>query len=194
VNHIEKGKGVDVIGARVMAGAMIAEMAKATGRYEVECFDKDGVLKWRDTIENVTCDQGVQAMLTAALKGSAFTAVNYMGLISNVSYVSVPVAANTMASHATWTEAVAGTCAARVAPTFGTAAARALATTAASFSIVGTDTIKGVFLAIKDAAGVAPTSAVANTSGAMWSAGLFSGGDKPVANLDTLNVTYSTGL
>jgi len=118
MRHIEKGRGVDAIGAHLMAGAVLAELARAHGRYEVECFDKDGELKWRDTIENVVCDEGVQAMLTNALKGSAYTAVNYMGLISSASYVSTPVAANTMASHATWTEAVAGTCAAGEIRTF----------------------------------------------------------------------------
>lgn len=196
MNAIDVGTARNVEGVSIARNVGIAECAAAAeGFYTAQCFDKAGKLKWEDKIENVVCDQGVQAMLTNALKGSAYTAANYMGLISATSYVSVPVAANTMASHATWVEAVAGICAARVAPTLGTASGRSLATSsAASFAIVGTETIKGCFLAIKDAAGVAPTSVVGNTSGALWSAGLFSGGDKAVASGDTLNITYTTSL
>jgi hypothetical protein len=47
---------------------------------------------------------------------------------------------------------------------------------------------------MRSAAGTAPTTAVGNTSGAFWSAGLFSGGDKPVGNGDSLSVSYSTSL
>ena len=35
---------------------------------------------------------------------------------------------------------------------------------------------------------------VGNTNGALYSAGLFSGGDRAVANGDTLNVSYTASL
>jgi hypothetical protein len=146
--------------------------------------------------DNVTCDEGVRAMLTNALKGSAYTAVNYMGLISSVSYGAGPVAGDTMASHAGWLEAGttnAPTFAARLAPAFGTAATRTMPQSATTnFTMTGAGTVKGAFLAIKDAAGVAPTSAALNTSGAMWSAGTFT--DKVVQANDVIQVTYSTSL
>ena len=70
-----------------------------------------------------------------------------------------------------------------------------LATSSAvSFSTLATDTIKGAFLLIRSSAGVAPTTTVGNTSGALYSAGLFSGGDQAVTASGTLNVTYTAGL
>ena len=47
---------------------------------------------------------------------------------------------------------------------------------------------------MKNAAGTAPTTAVGNTAGALWSAGLFSGGDKAVQANDVLQVSYTTSL
>ena len=51
--------------------------------------------------------------------------------------------------------------------------------------------IKGAFLLARSTAGTAPSTTVGNTNGALYSAGLFSGGDKSVANGDTLSVTYT---
>ena len=54
--------------------------------------------------------------------------------------------------------------------------------------------IKGAFLMCRSAAGTAPTTTVGNTNGALYSAGLFTGGDRAVANGDTLNVSYTASL
>ena len=74
------------------------------------------------------------------------------------------------------------------------ASAGSLATSAAvSFSMLATATMKGAFLMMKSTAGVAPTTntTTGNTSGALYSCGAFSGGDRAVINGDTLNVTYT---
>lgn len=196
----ESANAKSITDASVVRGGGAIEKAEAHGRYFVECFDKDGNLKWADEIENVVCQDGKNAVLTNAFKGSSYSATLRMGLITSTGY-SAPADTNTAANIATtasgngWEEAPTGTCASRSTPTMGTASAGSLATSSnVAFSIVGTDIIKGVFMLITSSAGVAPSSTVGNTSGALWSAGVFSGGDKNVGNGDTLNVSYTTSL
>jgi hypothetical protein len=185
----------EVNDASVIRGSGQAEAANAQGRYEIECRDKDGRLKWRETIENIVCTVGKNLMLDSALAGAAYTTVGpYMGLISSTSYTGV-AAGDTMASHAGWLEA-GGT----NAPTYSgnrktaawsaaTAGGKALSA-ALAYAMTGSGTVKGAFL-------VFGTGAVAtkdDANGTLWSAGTFTTGDKAVVNGDTLNVSYSTSL
>jgi len=188
----------------------MVEEADAQGFYRIECRDSEGRLKWTDEIHNVVATEGKNSALTNFLKGSAFTQTVFMGLIESTGYgfagaQGSGVAATNLASSITavagaspangWNEAPVGVCAARGTPSFGSASAGALAlSTALAFSILATATIKGVFLVTKNAAGTAATSAVGNTAGSIYSAGLFSGGDKAVSNGDTLSVSYTASL
>lgn len=200
---MEKANANEITGASVTRGSNHCEGAEAHGNYFVQCFDSNGNLKWEDTIENVVCTEGKNSALTSVFKGSSFTQVAMMGLIGNTTY-STPVAGNTAAAINTtgsannWNEATSAVSAARKDLTtsnqFGTPSAGSVSTSAQAFAITGTDTINGCFVLIKSAAGVSPTTAVANTSGALWSAGAFTGGAKAVASGDTLNVTYTTSL
>ena len=61
---------------------------------------------------------------------------------------------------------------------------------AQAFAITGTGTVKGAFLVY----GSGALATKDTTAGTLWSAGTFTTGDKAVANLDTLNVSYSTSL
>jgi len=140
---------------------------------------------------NVITDVGVRYLLDNGLAGSAFTAAYFMGLISSVSYTGVPVAADTMASHGTWTEAGAAN-----APTYSGArktAAWAAATSRSKslsaglvFTFTGNGTVKGCFMTT--------VSTVDGTTGTLHSAGLFTGGDQPVVSTNTLTVTYTNTL
>lgn len=197
----EKMNAVDAGGAGVIRNNGMSEGAEAHGHYVIECRGADGNLKWSEEIENVVCTEGKNSALQNFLAGSAFTQATYMGLITATGYTTAPAVGNAAASIATsasangWNEAPAATCAARQAPSFGSASAGSISLSAArTFSIIGTDTIKGVFLLVKSSAGVAPTATVANTSGALYSAGLFTGGDKAVANGDTLSVSYTASM
>lgn len=150
---------------------------------------------WSDLFPNVVCTVGKNVMLDAALAGSAYTVVGpYMGLISSTSYSAVAVG-DTMASHAGWLEAGATN-----APTY-TAPRKTCAWSAASggskalsaslsFSMTGTGTVKGCFIVY----GTGALSTIDNTAGTLYSAGLFTGGDQPVVNGNTLAVSYSTSL
>lgn len=201
--HTEHAAAADGQGASIQRGAGLQAQAQAEGVYVAKCFDAAGNLKWQDTFHNTVVTEGKNAALTHFLKGSAYTASQVMGLIEDTGYSAI-AAGNTAGSITAvgggspangWNEAPVGTCATRGTPSFGTASAGSLATSASvSFSILATDTIKGAFLLCRSTAGTAPTTTVGNTSGALYSAGLFSGGDRAVANGDTLNVSYTASL
>lgn len=175
--------------------AQIIERARVGGRYELECFDARGNLKWRDHVDNLITDVGKNALLDTYLTGAAYTAVGpFMGLISSVSYSAI-VAANTMASHAGWTEAGSTngpTFSARLslAGLFAAAAAGAKASSAVTFNITGTGTAKGVFLV----SGSGAVATLMSTAGTLFSAGLFAGGDKIVGNGDTIAAAFTATL
>ena len=107
----------------------------------------------------------------------------------------MPVIGDTQLSHASWVEVGAANppvVAARLAPTFAAAASGMKATSVAvAFSIITTGgTIKGCFLVF----GTGGVATLGSTAGFLYSAGLFTGGDKVVAVSDTVNVTYTASL
>lgn len=160
-------------------------------------------LKWQDGFRNTVVTEGKNAALTHFLKGSSYTASVALGLIEDTGYSAI-AAGNTAANITAvgggspangWNEAPSSTCASRGTPSFGTASSGSLATSSSvSFAIIATDTIKGAFLLCRSTAGTAVSTTVGNTNGALYSAGLFSGGDRAVANGDTLNVSYTASL
>lgn len=163
------------------------EIADAHGHYTVECRDASGNLKWSDGFENLVTTAGKNDALDKYLAGSSYTAAWYIGLISSASYGAGPAAGDTSASHAGWTEDVAYSQGARPTASFAAASSGSKAlSSAAVFSITGSTTIKGCFLI-----SVATKS---GTTGVLYSAGLFTGGDKVVQSGDTLNVSYSASL
>lgn len=201
---IEKCNSKDICDASIIRGASSNEQAHARGIYTAKCYDKDGNLKWEDTFENVVTDLGANLMLNTFLGGSQNTTY-FLGLISSVGYTGIPVAADTMASHSSvghvWNEAGNGvnypewstpTSNARAAITWNAAATRSKAiASAASFIFANYGgTVKGCF--IVTGSGASATNN--NTSGTLYSAGVFSGGDKVVGIGDTLDVSYSTSV
>ena len=190
----------DSAGVSIARAAGLADELDLHGTYHVECIGADGQVKWTDTIENLVTTEGKNALLTHALKASALTQTVVLGLVESTGFTAFN-ATNTAANITAigggsptngWNEAQTSQCAARGTPSFGTASAGSLATSAAvAFSMLATATMKGAFLMIKSTAGVAPTTTTGNTSGALYSCGAFSGGDRAVINGDTVNVTYT---
>ncbi len=173
--------------AGIGKNAATSEKIELKGRYFFECFDSEGNLKWSDTIENLVTTVGKNEMLDEYLAGTAYTATWYIGLIGATGYTTGPAVGDTSASHGGWVEDQNYTEANRLTTVWAAASAGSKALSAAlSFSINATTTIKGAFLIDVNTKG--------GTTGVLFSAGDFSGGDKAVANNDTLNVSYSLAL
>lgn len=169
---------------------MFNERAKAGGVFHVQCLDKDGNLKWEDSVPNLVVNEGLQDMNNKYFKAIGYSSAWYMGLITGPGSSTTIAATDTLASHAGWTEFTnyAGS---RPAITFGTptTADPSVVSNAAapsSFSISSSGgTVAGAFI----------STAATGTSGILFSASDFQApGDRVVVSGDTLNVTYTFSL
>ena len=186
----EKANSADNMAAGLVAKTGFGENAKGGGVFHVQCFDKDGNLKWEDQMHNLVVNEGLQDMNTQYFKGSAYTAAFYLGLVTGPGSGTAYAAADTLASHAGWTE-FTNYSGARKAVTFGTATTAdpsVIDNTAspAQFSITGGGgVVAGAFLC----------TVSSGTSGVLFSEADFqSPGDRTVVAGDTLNVTYTFSL
>ena len=202
MNYTEGGKSRDVASATVLRPVGVTEKGKATGRFFARCFGKDGKLKWEDTIDNVVTDVGVNLALDQ-LWGNAQNTAYFLGLISSVGYTGIPVVADTMSSHASsghvWVEAGNGSnypnwstpaSNARATCAWSAAASRSKALSAALSFVIATNggTVKGCFI-VTGSGAVATNN---STAGVLYSAGVFTNGDKVLSVGDTLQVSYTT--
>ena len=185
---LEKAKATDTVASGLIAGTSSTEGAKATGKFTIECFDKDGNLKWVAEESNLVVNVGLQYMAGVALTSTTQITAWYIGLYG-AGASNTPAASDTLSSHAGWTEITpyAGN---RPTATF-TAATNANpsvvtnSASKASFSINATATVGGAFLC----------SAASGTSGTLFSAADFqSPGDRSVVSGDVLTVTYTFSL
>jgi hypothetical protein len=96
----------DFSSASLIRNVDFTETVGMEGRYVAKCFDKDGNLKWEDTIDNVVTAIGKQLMLDTILAGSAFTATVTMGLVG---YTGTLVTAGSFVVGATYQIASVGT-------------------------------------------------------------------------------------
>jgi len=182
----------DKAGASIAKSGDTQETVSMVGSYTVECIAADGTVRWTETIENLVVNVGKIDLLDKYFSGSTYTAAWYLGLVDGGSTPTYN-AADTMSSHAGWTESTAYSNATRPAPSWGSATATgggagsagtgSKATTATAFNINATATIAGAFLTTG--------SAKSGTTGTLYSAGSFTGGNRSVINGDTLNVTYT---
>jgi hypothetical protein len=188
---IEKAKAADNVASGLVANTGASEGAKATGKYTVECYDKDGNLKWVAETPNLVVNVGLQYMAGTALTTTAQVTTWYLGLYG-AGASNTPAATDTMSSHIGWTEVTAYSQATRPAATFAAATnanPSVVTNTAskASYSINGTTTVGGAFLTSDNTKG--------GTTGTLFSAADFqSPGDRSVVSGDTLNVTYTFSL
>jgi hypothetical protein len=186
----EKAHSTDTVTAGLVAGTALQNGARGGGVFHVQCLDKDGNLKWEDKMHNLVVNEGLQNMNTQYFKGSAYTAAFFLGLVTGPGSGTTYAAADTLASHAGWTE-FTNYSGSRKAVTFGTAttADPSVLTNSASpssFTISGAGgVVAGAFLC----------TVSSGTSGVLFSEADFqSPGDRTVVSGDTLNVTYTFSL
>lgn len=159
------------------------EKVAPTFKYAISCV-RDGVEQWREDFANLVTTAGKNDLLTQYFKGASYTAGWYCGLISSTGYTTGVAVTDTAASHAGWTEDMAYTEAARPGVTFGSAGAGGLSTSSASaFNINGTTTLKGAF--------VITDNTKSGTTGTLYSAGLFTTGDRAVLDGDVVSVSIT---
>ena len=181
----------ELMAAGITTAKATQEKVKGGGVFTLKCFDKDGNLKWESVSPNLVVNVGLQDMNTKYFSGSAYTAAWYIGLYGAASS-NTPAAADTMSSHAGWTEVIAYSQATRVAATFGTATTADPSVISnngspATFTINATTTVGGAFLTTG--------SAKNGTAGTLFSASDFAApGDRAVVSADTLTVTYQFSL
>lgn len=150
--------------------------------YDVVCRDTNGDIKWEDQIKNLTTLEGLDDILTQYWKGSSYSASHNVGLTDGTPTIA---AADTMSSHAGWAEVVAYSQGARPALTLGNVSSQAVSNSAnvASFSIDDSATVGGAF--------ITTDGTKAGTSGTLVGGAAFSGGDRTVANGDTIEITVN---
>jgi len=186
----DTANSTDSMTAGLVAKTGFGEVAKGGGVFHVQCFDKDGKLKWEDQMHNLVVNVGLQDMNTKYFTGSSYTAAWFLGLVAGPGSSTTYAAADTLASHAGWTE-FTNYSGARKAVTFGTA-------TTADPSVIGNSASPSQF-SITGGGGTVAGAFLCNvnsgTSGILFSEADFqSPGDRNVVSGDTLNVTYTFSL
>lgn len=175
--------------------ADLIEPGRAIGTYRAWHRAPDGTLLWEDQFPNLITDAGAKFLLDA-LAASALTITSYLGLKGTGSAAT----GDTQASHAGWSE-VGGTNAPAYSGTRKTISWSAATGSGGNpnrvktaggatytFSFTSGGTVAGAFVNCNGSA------TQDNTTGTLFSAGDFTGGNKTVANGETLTVTYQVAM
>ena len=140
-------------------------------------------LLWSEAFDNLVVNAGLDDSLDKHLKGSSYTAAWYVGLTDGT---PTPNAADTMSSHAGWTEVADYDEAARQTLTLGSVSSQSVDNSGneATFTISSNSTtIGGAF--------VTSDNTKSGSSGTLYGIGAFSAGDKTLDDDDTLQVTIT---
>jgi hypothetical protein len=144
--------------------------------WKVTCLDKDGNVKWEENEKNIIVTAGLNHILNTQFHASTQVTTWYIGLKG----AGTPIAADTMASHSSWTE-LTDYSGDRKEWTEGAASAGSMTNgSSVDFSITGTATIAGAFL----------NTAATGTAGTLYGVVDFSS-SRAVISGDTLQVTVT---
>lgn len=169
------------VDGQVRAPIGLAGAAAIRGHWRLRAFDPQGQVIREEEWDNLVTDVGLNELLSAALAAGTPTTAWYIGLTAGT---PIAAAADTMASHAGWTEVAAYSETTRQTWTPGAVASKSVSNSAskASFTVnADGTTIGGAFLA--------SDSAKSGTTGKLYAIGAFSGGDLTLSNGSTIEVT-----
>lgn len=188
---VAQSKSTDRISSQVQKSAGYGDGIRGGGVFAIQCFDKDGNLKWETKTPNLVVNVGLKDMNDKYFTGSSYTATWYLGIYGSAA-TNNPAASDTMSSHAGWTEVTVYSQTSRPACAFGaaTTADPSVISNSASpavFTMSGSTTVGGAFLTTNNTKG--------GTTGILFSAADFqSPGDRSVVSGDTINLTYEFRL
>lgn len=152
------------------------------GQFTVRQFRNGKLYRDWQNHENGIVDEGLNKLLDVMFHATTQLTTWYMSLIDNTGFTAL-AAADTLASHAGWTEFTSYDEATRPEWTEGAAASKSIASSAASvFTINATGTIKGGFIASDNTKG--------GTTGTLWATSAFAS-TYPVEDNDVLNISYT---
>jgi hypothetical protein len=125
---------------------MMQSGLKIGGVFRVQVYNADGTLAHEESFKNGVTNAGLNHALSIELGGGTQVGTWYMGLINNAGFSSL-AAADTMASHAGWTELTSYAEATREAISFAAASGQAITTSAVcEFTINATVAVNGAFI------------------------------------------------
>lgn len=153
------------------------------GYFRLVARDKNGNILWTEFVGNLITNAGLDHSLESTLGAGTQITAWYLGLTDGTPTVA---AGDTAASHAGWTEVTAYDEADRQACTFGATSAQSIDNVGneAVFTIsTNSTTIGGAFLISDDTKG--------GSTGTLFSAAAFTGGDRSLDDGDTLTVDYT---
>ena len=177
MNRVRFGVKAD---AQVIRNVHSDQKALVKGVFKVECFDKDGHLKWVEENSNLVTDEGLDALLDVMFHGLAATGTWYVAIIES----NTAAASGMTYAVPTYTESEAYAEGTRPAYVESAASSQSIDNSAskAVFTMNATKTIYGASLVSDNTKGD-----VAASPAYLYCYSLFSS-SKAVVNLDVLNV------
>lgn len=167
-----------------MAGALALGLITATSwsnPIQVEHI-RDGKVIATYHTKNGIVTEGLNSLLDVGFRNQTQNATWYMGLVNNSGF-SAFANADTMSSHAGWTEFTSYDEANRPTWTPSAAASRAITNgTPVEFTISASGTVRGIF--------IVTNNTISGTTGVLWATAQFASNVAVVDN-DVLKVTYT---
>jgi hypothetical protein len=185
---MNKSNAQDLVAAAMVMGAQAPALVSAKGFYTLECFDRDGRLKWTSTeAANLVVNGGLKDMCDKYFLGAAYSAAWFLGLYGPAA-TNNPAPGDVANAHPGWVEVTPYSNATRPAVVFAPATAANPATISnvaspAVFNIDNIGVVGGAFLISNNAKN--------GVAGILFSASdLQAPGDRGVAPGDIINGTY----